>query len=62
VDWIERRLKAAQAQAKGTSAEVSEPVIAVLKELLADELQHPLKPEDMRKAVTRLAVAMREKE
>lgn len=60
MSWIVRRLQNAKTRTHGTPAEVPQAVSTVLEELLANELQHPLKPEETRRIVTRLAAAMRE--
>ncbi len=59
MDWISKRVDNARAKAQGTTSEVPDEVSKALKELLADELQRPIKPDALRKIVTRLAVAMR---
>jgi hypothetical protein len=59
VDWVGKRVGNARTKAQGTPAEVPAGVSDALKELLADDLQRPLKPDDLRRIVTLLAAAMR---
>lgn len=55
--WIERRVQQAQNAVKGTSKAVPDEVAATFKQLLAQELQYRLKPEELKVLVRRLATA-----
>ncbi len=55
--WIERRVQQAQNAVKGTSKSVPDAVATAFKQILAQELQYRLKPDELKGLVRRLATA-----
>jgi hypothetical protein len=57
--WVERRIAETQAALKGTANEVPEAVVREFATLLSNDLQIKLKPEELRRIVSKLAEANR---